>query len=59
MAIHFEHISKVYEVLTIDSNSWSLMFEQKIIAIANSNKYNVIRRFLKENKIVLVLEKYT
>lgn len=57
MAIHFEHISKTYEVLTIDVESWSLMFEQSILAIANGNHYQVIKRFIKERKVVLVLEK--
>lgn len=53
----FDRISKIYEVLTIDVESWSLMFEQSILAIANGNHYHVIRRFIKERKVVLVLEK--
>jgi len=57
MAISLERISKVYEIMTIDISSWSLMLEQSIVTTASHNKYFVIKRFLKERKVVLVFER--
>jgi hypothetical protein len=57
MTIDFEHISKVYEVVKIQNKIWSAFLEQNLLRIFIKNEYKVIKRFLKNNEITLVLEK--
>lgn len=55
--IDIDRISKVYEIVKINKLIWSTSLEKDITSIISKNDYKIIKKFLKDNTIILVLEK--